>query len=86
MPAAFYEVATVRLDPGDTIFFFTDGLSDLESPSGADFGEERALELVLEHRNMPADALAREIVREATSFSAGDLGFDDLTIVVFRAT
>ena len=86
LPAATYEVATVRLHPGDTIFFFTDGLSDLESPSGADFGEDRALDLVVKHRGLAADALAREIVREATSFSAGDLGFDDLTIVVFRAT
>jgi sigma-B regulation protein RsbU (phosphoserine phosphatase) len=86
MPAVSYEVASVRLDPGDTVFFFTDGLSDLESPAGLDFGEERALELVVQHRALNADALAREIVREATTFSAGDLGFDDLTIVVFRAT
>lgn len=86
LPSALYEVSSVRLEPGDTILFFTDGLSDLESPSGADFGEERALELTIKHRHLAADALAREIVREATSFSAGDLGFDDLTIVVFRAT
>jgi sigma-B regulation protein RsbU (phosphoserine phosphatase) len=86
MPSVSYEVGSVKLNPGDTILFFTDGLSDLESPSGGDFGEERALELVIKHKHLPPDALAREIVREATTFSAGDLGFDDLTIVVFRAT
>lgn len=86
IPTVSYEVATVKLNAGDTIFFFTDGLSDLESPAGADFGEDRALELVIQHRGLTADALAREIVREATTFSAGDLGFDDLTMVVFRAT
>lgn len=86
IPSVSYEVATIKLEPGDTIFFFTDGLSDLESPAGADFGEERALELVVQHRGLNADALAREIVREATAFSAGDLGFDDLTMVVFKAT
>lgn len=86
MPQATYDVGRVTLNPGDTILFFTDGLSDLESPTGGDFGEDRALELVIEHRSLPPEALAREIVREATTFSAGDLGFDDLTIVVFRAT
>lgn len=86
MPSVTYEVGCVSLNPGDTILFFTDGLSDLESLSGEDFGEERALELVIKHRNLPPDALAREIVKDATTFSAGDLGFDDLTIVVFRAT
>jgi sigma-B regulation protein RsbU (phosphoserine phosphatase) len=86
MPTVLYEVATVKLHAGDTIFFFTDGLSDLESPAGVDFGEDRVLGLVIQHRGLTADALAREIVREATTFSAGDLGFDDLTMVVFRAT
>lgn len=86
MPQATYEVGCVRLNPGDTILFFTDGLSDLESPTGADFGEDRALDLVIKHRALAADELAREVVREATTFSAGDLGFDDLTLVVFRAS
>lgn len=86
MPAVSYEVARLRLEPGDTILFFTDGLSDLASPTGEDFGEDRALDLVLRHRALPADALTREIVREATTFSSGDLGFDDLTMVIFRAT
>lgn len=85
IPSVTYEVGSIRLEPGDTILFFTDGLSDLTSPAGADFGEERTLELVVKNRGMSADALAREVVREATTFSAGDLGFDDLTIVVFKA-
>lgn len=85
LPSAAYEVATITLEPGDTILFFTDGLSDLESPVGQDYGEDRALEQLIAHRDLPAEAIAREIVKDATTFSAGDLGFDDLTLVVFRA-
>lgn len=85
MPNVTYEVDEVRLDPMDTVFFFTDGLSDLESPSGADFGEDRIQNLVVKHRALPAEQLSRQIVSEATAFSQGDLGFDDLTMVVFRS-
>lgn len=86
MPHAVYEVGHVHLQPDDTVFFYTDGLCDLQDPHGEDFGEKRIVELVREHRHLSADGLKDEVVRQATAFSAGELGFDDLTLLVLKAT
>jgi sigma-B regulation protein RsbU (phosphoserine phosphatase) len=81
---ATFESARIALAPHDTVLFFTDGLSDLEDRQGNDFSEERILSLLKQHRRLSADALRNELVREATEFSRGDLGFDDLTLVILK--
>ena len=84
MPDVIYEVSTVSIRSGDIVFFFTDGLSDLEAPDGDGFGEDRIVDMVIDNRHLTPERLAHEIVRHATEFSAGELGFDDLTFVVLK--
>ena len=83
---AAYESGSVQLEPDDIVMFFTDGLSDLRDLEGNDFGEERILELVREHNQLGAEALKNELLREAKEFSSGELGFDDLTMIVLKIT
>ncbi len=84
IPDVAYEVSTLSIQSGDVIFLFTDGLSDLEAPDGDGFGEERIVEMVIQNRHLTPERLAQEVVRHATEFSAGELGFDDLTFVVLK--
>ncbi len=79
-----YEVGALHLGVNDTLLFFTDGLSDLEDRRGNDFGEARILEILRANRHLSAEGLKNEFVREATEFSRGELGFDDLTLVVMK--
>ncbi|MEW5702932.1 MAG: GAF domain-containing SpoIIE family protein phosphatase [Candidatus Zixiibacteriota bacterium] len=82
---AVYEVGQVHLQQQDTVFFYTDGLCDLQNPAGDDFGERRILELVRDHRHLTADGLKDEVVRQVTAFAAGERGGDDLTVMVLKA-
>jgi sigma-B regulation protein RsbU (phosphoserine phosphatase) len=82
--SAQYDTGQVCLEPDDVVLFYTDGLSDLEDHHGNDFGEDRILSLVKENRQMSAEGLKNELVSEATEFSRGELGFDDLTMVVLK--
>lgn|GEM_PF-787624 len=83
MPDLGFEVAQVRLLPGDTLFAFTDGLTDAQDPSGELFGRERLTDAL---RKPAADTktLVDDILQAVSSHIAGAEPFDDLTLVVVR--
>jgi phosphoserine phosphatase RsbU/P len=83
-PFARYGESQVRLEAGDLIVFFTDGITEPENAYGEMFGEERLTEIVV--RN--ADRSDREIidsVMEAVQqwTGAGELQ-DDMTLLLVR--
>ncbi|MEY4617705.1 MAG: Sigma factor sigB regulation protein rsbU [Pseudomonadota bacterium] len=47
-PATVYEQTSFQLDPNDFIFFYTDGIADIQSPSGQSLGEREFLRIILE--------------------------------------
>jgi serine phosphatase RsbU (regulator of sigma subunit)/CHASE2 domain-containing sensor protein len=83
MPDLEYQVDRIRLQPGETFFAFTDGLTDAQDPSGELFGRNR-LEEVLRTQAADAKTLIDGIVRAVAQHIAGADPFDDLTLVVVR--
>jgi sigma-B regulation protein RsbU (phosphoserine phosphatase) len=73
-----------RLDPGDTLLVYSDGVTDAEAPSGEDFGEERLVRCLRENQGQSARSLVQAIVDGVTGFSHGSR-FDDVTVVAIRA-
>jgi sigma-B regulation protein RsbU (phosphoserine phosphatase) len=74
----------VTLHPGDTLLIYSDGVTEAESPSGEDFGEERLLRCLRMNRATPASALVHCIVESVTEFSHGSR-YDDVTVVAIKA-
>ena len=72
-----------RLDPGDVLALFTDGVTESFNHAGEEFGEERLIAALLRHRLMPAEQLATAIVGEVTQFSGGEQ-FDDITLIIAK--
>lgn len=71
----------VELSPGETLLFFTDGVT--ETPGAADrFGEERLLEAVSRAGDSPSEVL-REIDRALREFQAG-AALDDRAMLALR--
>lgn len=56
------EVAHAVLEPGDRLFYITDGVVDAHRPGGEDFGRERLVALLREHSQAGLDAA--ETVRQ----------------------
>ncbi len=78
-PAATYGDAVNRLDYGDTLFLYTDGLT--ECRAGKEFfGEERLRDLLATLSTVPASQLPTRLYEEVKRFSQGDLA-DDLAIL-----
>jgi sigma-B regulation protein RsbU (phosphoserine phosphatase) len=74
----------VTLRPGDTLLIYSDGVTEAESPSGDDFGEERLMRCLRQGRAMPALSLVHCIVENVTEFSHGSR-YDDVTVVAIKA-
>jgi sigma-B regulation protein RsbU (phosphoserine phosphatase) len=72
----------VPLAPGDRWVFFTDGITDRQSPDGTMFDVERLAAAVARHGQDPPAAMADAIVAELDAFSDGVEPEDDQTLLV----
>jgi serine phosphatase RsbU (regulator of sigma subunit) len=73
-----------RLEPGDAIVLYTDGVIEARDASGQQFGQPRLEALLETCAGRTADGIARRIELAAMDFQ-GDMASDDVAIVVARA-
>jgi serine phosphatase RsbU (regulator of sigma subunit) len=74
----------IRLEPGDVLVIYTDGVTEANDADGNEFGEARLEKVVRENLlACPAELLVA-IQKAVQGFSTGEQ-FDDLTLVVARA-
>jgi phosphoserine phosphatase RsbU/P len=74
----------IRLEPGDTLIVYSDGITEAMADDDEIFGDERLLEIAIGLRGAPVDEVVTTIVAEVQRFS-GSVQEDDLTLVVARA-
>ncbi|HSF19243.1 MAG TPA: SpoIIE family protein phosphatase [Vicinamibacteria bacterium] len=76
------ESSAYELEPGDTVFAFTDGLSEAFDRNENLFGDERISDALRKSKGTPQDVLER-LLRSVETFQDGRPQSDDLTIVCF---
>jgi PAS domain S-box-containing protein len=81
-PEAQPGLEEVALAPGDTLFFFTDGLTETRSPDLRYF-EERLSDELIRMAGRSASEVVAGIQARAEAFSAGEMR-DDLTVLALR--
>ena len=84
-PFAQYGESQVKLESGDVLLVFTDGITETRSPRDEFFGESRLFDLVKENRERSAAELVDVVFGAAGDFRADRALGDDLTVVVLRA-
>jgi len=75
---------SIRLIPGDTLVFYTDGFTEAMNRFKEEFGEERFIQLISENRHLHAQELIDTIVSQIRSFSRNVAQHDDMTMVVVK--
>jgi sigma-B regulation protein RsbU (phosphoserine phosphatase) len=82
-PSITYDAATITLEPGDCVLFFTDGISDAFGPNQESFGLDRLQTIceVLPH-DSPSELLAR-IFSEVDLFTTGCPQHDAMAVAAF---
>jgi sigma-B regulation protein RsbU (phosphoserine phosphatase) len=85
--AATFGTATLRLEPGDGLLCFTDGVTEAMDAEQRMFGTERLKE-ALRAVGPPQDAqqLTAAVRAAVDAFAAGAEQYDDLTLLGFRRT
>ena len=75
------QTGSVDLAPDDRLVLFTDGITEAMNASGEEFQEERLIELVVTHRQLPPAAIREKIMTELREFNR-DQWNDDATLLV----
>ena len=83
-PNAAWEEFSIAMQPGDSVVFFSDGISDAQNAAGEMFGTERLMACVRKHRNKSAAKIAENVLNEVGRFQHGQERFDDETVVVVK--
>ena len=77
------EVGESRLSAGDTLVFYTDGVTESFNDSEEQFGQERLIEALRRNRQLDAPDLLRTIVSEVRRFSP-QKQHDDITLIAAK--
>ncbi|MBX3485589.1 CHASE2 domain-containing protein [Phenylobacterium sp.] len=80
-----YPVETHTLAPGETLVFFTDGLTEAQAPDGSLFDRDQMLAAVSESARVGTlTGMVDGIVSQVRLFEAGSEPTDDLTVLAVR--
>jgi serine phosphatase RsbU (regulator of sigma subunit) len=79
-----YVERTVQLADEDVLFFYTDGLVELENEAGEMFGSERLELLLRKYSGEGVDVLLERTEQDVRAFRGAAEPFDDLTLMALR--
>jgi sigma-B regulation protein RsbU (phosphoserine phosphatase) len=81
---AILQEATLTLEPGDVLVFFTDGISEAMDEESECFGEPRLAQLIESHAQKPLDELRERVLREIDAFVGDAPQHDDMTMILLK--
>ena len=79
-----YDESSIGMAPGDIFVAYSDGVTEPENEFG-EFGEERLIELILQHRHEPLSRIGEAVTGAVSDWIAGGEQPDDVTLVLARA-
>jgi PAS domain S-box-containing protein len=80
----FPQSAPTQLSSGDVVVVLTDGILEALSPERTQFGIDRTVQLVREHRKQPAAQIIEALREAVRKYTGRDELSDDLTLVVIK--
>jgi sigma-B regulation protein RsbU (phosphoserine phosphatase) len=75
---------TLRSAPGDSLVIYTDGISESESPDGAQYGSASLAALLGACHQMPSQELVDKCLNAVLSFRSGSPRLDDQALMVLQ--
>jgi phosphoserine phosphatase RsbU/P len=84
VPEAEYTTVCLKLEPGDTLVLFSDGVTEAMDPAEQLFGVPRLREVLNGQLQTPLDELQRMVLESVENFSRGASQADDLTLLLVR--
>lgn len=79
-----YRSSELVLAPGQSLFLYTDGVTEANDPSGALFTEQRLEALLSRDTAGPPSALTAAVLRAVDTFAGAGPPADDITVMALR--
>jgi sigma-B regulation protein RsbU (phosphoserine phosphatase) len=79
-----FEARGARLDPGDFLVLYTDGVTEALDAQGREFGDERLRRVLLEVRAEAAEDMAAGLEAALSAFAGAAAPSDDITYVILK--
>jgi len=84
IPDMPYDSATITLQLGDTLFLYTDGVTEAMTVAGDMFGEKRLEDVLNQSKDLPVEALLTTVTDAIRDFVGAAPQSDDITCLVVR--
>lgn len=79
-----YSTKTMTMNPGDTFFIYTDGVTEAMNPEKQLYSEERLMEILTDADNPVAEKLVKDIGLSIVEFARGAEQSDDITMLAMQ--
>jgi sigma-B regulation protein RsbU (phosphoserine phosphatase) len=81
-----YQFCRVELEPDDSLFLYTDGLTEASDQTEREYGVEGVSRLIEAHPGLSPQALIDACLRDVAAHRSEESPVDDLTIMMIRRT
>ena len=86
MEGVHFETQKLYLERGDSLFLYTDGVTEAMNGSQELFSDVRLKELLVDKQQMNMKFLVGKVMSEIKDFSKGQRQSDDITMLALRYT
>lgn len=76
-----YDMATIQLNPGDSIVTFTDGVTEAENEDQNFFDEERVIKYLEKNASKNLNSIVKGLFLEVMKFTGSAVQSDDITVL-----
>ena len=73
-----------RLNPGDVVVLYTDGIPEAFDINEAQYGLERLWQVVVENRQRSVQEIREAVIDDVRQYIGVQRVFDDITLVVMK--
>lgn len=75
---------SVKMEEGDILIFYTDGMVEAVNKENELFGEERLYALIKKYHDLPSRQMVEKIEEHLAEFVNGTDQYDDMTIIIVK--
>ena len=79
-----YQQAKVKFDPGDIVFVYSDGITEMRNADRDEYGLNRVQRFLLENNHLNAKEIVENLVEDVEKFRGDVPPHDDMTILVLK--
>ncbi len=79
-----YSQGTIFIESSDIFLFYTDGITESVNSNSEEYGEKKLIDCFFANKNNSPSEIIDAIIKDTLQYSAKNLQYDDLTLVVVK--